>query len=151
MSSVFGLRGIDSIDPRQDAALQVRQFVVALLLEKRDQVMTDKADSSFNFYLDKPSNQLEPGQANFNNTLGRTCKVGSFKPNQLGLFERDGCAAQSFHDERFDQSFGDRSPALALVLAFFFQALDSQLMLDWLVSFGGELVVPADPDLDELG
>ena len=49
--------------------------------------MTDKSKSRFDHYLDKPTNQLLPAQANFNHGVGlkRTCKVGSYAPNKLGL------------------------------------------------------------------
>ncbi len=62
---------------------------------------SSKADCSYDFYLDKPTNDLSAGQINFDGnhpvgsgsvgtSLKRTSKVGSYKPNSLGIYDLHG-------------------------------------------------------------
>ena len=54
----------------------------------------DAAASAFDFHFAKPTNDLMAEQANIvpasDGGLQRTCKVGSYRPNALGLFDMHG-------------------------------------------------------------
>lgn len=61
--------------------------------------MKDNLDSAFDYYFTKPANLLVPNYNHGDKSLKRPCKVGTYKPNRLGLYDMHGNVYEWCQDE----------------------------------------------------